>query len=492
MNTADRNRRRLGLGADRGDLVRSAARPPERRGGGEPGDRGAQRRLRCRARAARSRRRREPGRERRQLGAALGRVSLVDRARRAAARERRRSEPRERLRRDAAAASEPLRRRRDDACAARRRSGRRARPCATARRRSWRPRAPATCEAVQLLLEHGSDPNAAETVEGQTALMWAAAEGHLDVVDVLLRAGADPNLKARTSDLTKRSMRTDFPSGGFTALMWAARNGNEAMVRRLVDGRRRRQSDERRRCDGHDAGDRQRPLRHGRHAARARRRCQRRLALVRDRDARRTDRLARARRLAVAQRSSEPAHGSRSHRALLAAGADPNKPFTGQMHNASMCCDTKGSGTPFFRAAVAADVETMKLLIARGADLEWAPPPVEGMPPMPFGDNTGLTPLMVGHQRRQGTLDGRRPRRHSREQDRHLPRARQPQPRRRREAVARSGREPQRRESERRHGAAHRRARRAARGRFASSSPAAPTSRPATRRGRRRSSSSRR
>ena len=74
------------------------------------------------------------------------------------------------------------------------------------------------------------------------------------------------------------------------------------------------------------------------------------------------------------------------------------------MHNASMCCDTKGSGTPFYRAAVAADVETMTLLIARGADLEWAPPPVEGMPPMPFGDNTGLTPLMVAVNGGKGLL----------------------------------------------------------------------------------------
>jgi ankyrin repeat protein len=37
----------------------------------------------------------------------------------------------------------------------------------------------------------------------------------------------------------------------------------------------------------------------------------------------------------------------------------------------------------------------MRLLIARGADLEWTPAPVEGAPPMPFGDNTGLTPLMA-------------------------------------------------------------------------------------------------
>ena len=78
-------------------------------------------------------------------------------------------------------------------------------------------------EAVRLLLEHGSDPNAAEAVEGQTALMWATAEGQLEVVDALPEAGADVNAKARTSELTKRSMRADFPSGGFSALMWAAR-----------------------------------------------------------------------------------------------------------------------------------------------------------------------------------------------------------------------------------------------------------------------------
>jgi len=89
---------------------------------------------------------------------------------------------------------------------------------------------------------------------------------------------------------------------------------------------------------------------------------------------------------------------------LLAAGADPNKPFTGQMHNASMCCDTKASGTPFFRAAVAADVDAMRLLIAHGADLEWKPAPVEGAPPMPFGDTTGLTPLMVAINGGKGLL----------------------------------------------------------------------------------------
>jgi ankyrin repeat protein len=74
------------------------------------------------------------------------------------------------------------------------------------------------------------------------------------------------------------------------------------------------------------------------------------------------------------------------------------------MHSASMCCDPKASGTPFYRAAVAADVETLKLMVAHDADLEWAPKPVEGAPPNPFGDNTGLTPLMVALNGGKGQL----------------------------------------------------------------------------------------
>jgi ankyrin repeat protein len=79
---------------------------------------------------------------------------------------------------------------------------------------------------------------------------------------------------------------------------------------------------------------------------------------------------------------------------LLEKGADPNKVFTGQMHSSSMCCDTKVNVTPFYRAAVAADVEALKLLLAHDAELEWSPASAEGGGPA-ANTNVGRTPIMA-------------------------------------------------------------------------------------------------
>src|SRR5207302_1335876 len=71
---------------------------------------------------------------------------------------------------------------------------------------------------VKALLARGADVDARER-RGQTALMWAAAEGHAATVEALLRAGAD--------------FRTPLPSG-FTPLFFAVREGRTDVVRILL------------------------------------------------------------------------------------------------------------------------------------------------------------------------------------------------------------------------------------------------------------------
>jgi len=58
---------------------------------------------------------------------------------------------------------------------------------------------------------------------------------------------------------------------------------------------------------------------------------------------------------------------------LLDRGADPNKPFVGQIHNTSLCCDPEQNSSPFFRAATAADVEVLRLMLKHGAQVDWSP-----------------------------------------------------------------------------------------------------------------------
>jgi uncharacterized protein len=52
-------------------------------------------------------------------------------------------------------------------------------------------------EAMKVLLDHGADVNAKETARGTTPLMWAADEAHPDAVQLLIQRGAD--IKARSN-----------------------------------------------------------------------------------------------------------------------------------------------------------------------------------------------------------------------------------------------------------------------------------------------------
>ncbi len=94
--------------------------------------------------------------------------------------------------------------------------------------------------AIKVLLDNGADINAAEQWRGQTALMWAAAEGHTEAVKLLISRGAKMDVRSKEFDFTALrpkagSVGMNFPRGGFTPLLFAARQGHFDTVKALVD-----------------------------------------------------------------------------------------------------------------------------------------------------------------------------------------------------------------------------------------------------------------
>src|SRR6202171_3900601 len=225
--------------------------------------------------------------------------------------------------------------------------------------------------------------------------MWASAEGPLEVVKALLAAGADPNLKAHVSTLTERK-NADHPSGGFTALMFAVRNGHTDFAKALIQGGADLKLTN---ADGATATV---------------------IAIVNDRfdlakelldiGADPNDGvLFLARDMHDAPRL-QPNHPTKRTalslvKSLLDLGADVNKPFVGALHSTTLCCGASINSSPFYRAATAADIEVLKLMLAKGAKIEWSPSeikPKDGKPAGRPNPNLGRTPLMAAIKGGQG------------------------------------------------------------------------------------------
>jgi uncharacterized protein len=316
-------------------------------------------------------------------------------------------------------------------------------------------------ESVKLLLERGADANAKEKTYGETALMFAAAADRADVVALLTAHGADPNAASAFTDLKALAVpepptagqsarlpaeappavakpadaKTPKPpdvagvtrpfryneligaQGGLTPLHFAARQGSLASARALVDAGAN--------VNASSPADRSTPLL----VATINGQFDLAMYLV-DRGA--NPNLA-------SEAGATPLYAAvnvqwapnaaypqpRAHlqqhtsyldlmRALLAHGADPNARVNRKIWYSGYNFDQSNvdevGATAFWRAAYAADVDAMRLLVESGADPrvptmkapERRDPDspdagagdVSGRPPIPIG-GPNMTPLLA-------------------------------------------------------------------------------------------------
>jgi uncharacterized protein len=232
-------------------------------------------------------------------------------------------------------------------------------------------------DAVKILLDHGADVNAREKYKGQTALMWAAAERHPAVVKVLLEHGADWKVlsfdrETKMPKLSAASSVSPIARGGFTAFLFAAREGDIESAKAMLDaGVDINQAD----IDGTNAlvvslmnkhyGFAKFLLDRGANPNLAD--VKGRTALYAVIDIRNEDYSALPNR-----KEDDPLPSIEVVKALLEHGANTNAQLTHNLPGRSGMDSgdtTLDEGTtPLMRAARAGDAEVMRMLLAKGAD----------------------------------------------------------------------------------------------------------------------------
>jgi ankyrin repeat protein len=234
-------------------------------------------------------------------------------------------------------------------------------------------------DAVKALIAHGAKVNAKEQWQEQTALMWAAAENHAAAIKALVAAGADLNAHSKVLSFPDYKYETNgmavflLPHGGWTALMYAARQNAVDAAASLADSKADLNGVD---ADGTTALEIAIINLHYDLAS---------LLLNKGADPNVADAsgmtalYAAADMRAPANMMTRPDPKLRDEidaagmvKVLLAHGADPNlrlkKPIIGR-HNNLLGDTSLGEGTtPLMRAAKANDLPIIKLLLDGGAD----------------------------------------------------------------------------------------------------------------------------
>ena len=95
-------------------------------------------------------------------------------------------------------------------------------------------------EAAKLLLKAGANVNARESWGQQTALMWAASKRQPQMLQLLLKSGAQPDGLSVTRNwdrkVTAEPREKSMDRGGFAAIHYAAREGCVPCISALVKG----------------------------------------------------------------------------------------------------------------------------------------------------------------------------------------------------------------------------------------------------------------
>jgi uncharacterized protein len=95
-------------------------------------------------------------------------------------------------------------------------------------------------DAAELLVKAGANVNATELWGGQSPLMWAAAQSQPEMIKFLLAHDADADARGVVRSWERKVIKEprpkDMNQGGFTPLLYAAREGCLACAKELVAG----------------------------------------------------------------------------------------------------------------------------------------------------------------------------------------------------------------------------------------------------------------